>query len=337
MTTVTAALAPPARSRCPRLTWFVWRQHRAQVLAGAVLVAVLTAFMLWTHQVMANDIRSSGLASCLAEAGDCDRLQMEFRDRFDPLLSIVTWLNFFPLVIGMFWGGPLVAREIEQGTHRLLWTQSISRRRWFLTRVGMVVVTATLTTLAFCAVTSWWVLEFERQGPLDASRMTDNVYNFSGLVPVGYTLFALALAIVAGALLRRALPAMAVTLAIWLPARLWFESLRSHLRSPLTISYPPFSGSPRAGAGDWVISSRMVGPDGQPLGFMPAGEGPCAGPFDKVEVGKCLVDHGFQQVDTYQPASRFWELQSIEFGLYAGLAVALLAVAYLLVTRRRTA
>jgi hypothetical protein len=335
MTAVTASLAPAPR-RGPRLTWFVWRQHRAQLLAGAVLVAALAGFMLWTHHVMEDYLRSGGLGACVAEGGDCDRLQMEFRDRFDPLLSIVGWFNFFPLVIGMFWGAPLVAREIEQGTHRLVWTQSVTRRRWFLVRVGTVAVTATLMTLAFSAVTAWWFLEFEEQGPFGASRMADNVYNFSGLVPVGFTLYALALAVVTGVLLRRTLPAMAVTLVLWLPVRLWFESLRSHFRAPLTISYPPFSGSPREGLGDWVISSRMVGPDGQPLGFMRAGDGPCSQSFDKAEVGRCLADNGYHQVDTYQPASRFWELQSIELGLYLGLAVVLIVVAYALVTRRRT-
>jgi len=317
------------------MTWLVWRQHRTQAGSGAALIAVLAVFLFWTHGTMTDYLRSSGLSDCLAAGGDCDLLRMQFRDRFETLNSSVGWFNLFPLLVGMFWGAPLIARELEQGTHRLAWTQSVTRRRWFLSRLAFLVATATLATVVFSRMVVWWFQEFGRADRQGVSRMTDEVYNFSALVPVGYTLYALALAVVAGAVVRRTLPAMAVTLALWLPVRLWAESMRFEIIEPLKVAYAPFTDSPRAGLGDWVRESRMVGPDGVPLGFVRPGAGPCAGVGqDKEGLGRCLEAQGYQQVDVYQPASRFWELQSLEFALFGGLALVLLVVAYLWVTRR---
>ena len=44
--------------------------------------------------------------------------------------------NLLPLAVGVFWGAPLLAREVEQGTIRLVFTQSVSRRRWLDRQAG---------------------------------------------------------------------------------------------------------------------------------------------------------------------------------------------------------
>jgi hypothetical protein len=44
--------------------------------------------------------------------------------------------------------------------------------------------------------------------------------------------------------------------------------------------------------------------------------------------------HGFHQLITYQPASRFWAFQGIESAVFVVLAAALLALAYKLVLGR---
>jgi ABC-type transport system involved in multi-copper enzyme maturation permease subunit len=264
-------------------------------------------------------------------------------DHFRSLLNTVGFFNLFPLLLGMFWGAPLVARELEQGTHRLAWTQTVTRRRWFLVRAGVLVVAASLAAWAFGAMVSSWFLAFRGHEQDGASRISDEVYNFSGLAPVGYTVYAFAIAVLAGVVFRRTLVAMGVTLVLWLPLRIGFESMRAHLVAPLKVTFAPFARYPRAGLGDWVIDMRMVGPDGATLGFARPGEGPCGleiGPGrigGKVGIEQCLADHGFHQVATYQPASRFWELQSIEFAVFGGLALLLLAGAYFWVTRRATA
>jgi len=47
-----------------------------------------------------------------------------------------------PALIGVFWGAPLIARELETGTFRLAWTQSVTRTRWLAVKLGVVVLEA---------------------------------------------------------------------------------------------------------------------------------------------------------------------------------------------------
>jgi hypothetical protein len=84
---------------------------------------------------------------------------------------------------------------------------------------------------------TWW------SGPFDQAyqiRITPSVFHESGVVPVGYAAFAFALGVTAGLLIRRTLPAMAVTVVIFAAVQfavpLW---VRPHLRQELT--YQPAS------------------------------------------------------------------------------------------------
>ena len=43
-----------------------------------------------------------------------------------------------PLLVGLFWGAPVLAREFERGTHRLAWTQSVPRRAWLVVKLGVL-------------------------------------------------------------------------------------------------------------------------------------------------------------------------------------------------------
>ena len=66
-----------------------------------------------------------------------------------------------PAIVGVFWGAPLVARELEAGTHRLAWTQSISRTRWLATKVGLVGLAARRRRGGADRLVTWWC------GPID--------------------------------------------------------------------------------------------------------------------------------------------------------------------------
>lgn len=76
-----------------------------------------------------------------------------------------------------------------------------------------------------------------------------------------------------------------------------------------------------------------MSPTGQVLGhaFTP-GEIPavCRGalPGGKDGLVNCLSTHGFTNVFSYQPASRFWAFQGIESALFVALAAGLVALAY---------
>jgi hypothetical protein len=139
-------------------------------------------------------------------------------------------------------------------------------------------------------------------------------------------------------IVRRVLPAMAITFAVYLPLRLWVQGLRAHFATPLQIQYRALGTSPRSGLGDWVIHSRIVNGAGRTVSdqtvFSTCGVGPAA---PKGNVLGCLASHGYRQLDSYQPASRFWAFQGIESTIFLGLALILLAMTFYWVTRRSTA
>jgi hypothetical protein len=102
-----------------------------------------------------------------------------------------------PLLIGMFWGAPLIAREIDQSTHKLIWTQTVTRRQWLTAKVTWAVMVAVLWGAALAALVTWW------SGPenaIDYSRFYPGQFDLQGLVPAAYCLFAVALGITAGTL-----------------------------------------------------------------------------------------------------------------------------------------
>jgi hypothetical protein len=302
-------------------------------------MAVLAALLAWTGHQMTGYLHSTGLAACLAaHGGGCDAFSHLFENRYGGLLTNIAWLNFLPMLVGVFWGAPLVARELETGTFRLAWTQSITRRRWLATKLAIFVLATVGIATVFSLLLGWWFHPFAQlQFGGGYSRMDLDSFDFQGLVPIAYSLFAFAVGATAGVVVRRVLPAMAITFAVYLPLRLWVQSLRAHFATPLQITYQALGTSPRAGRGDWIIQSRMVDGVGRAVSdqtvFSTCGVGPT---IPKGSVFACLASHGYHQVDVYQPASRFWAFQGIESAIFLGLAAALLAVTFYWVTRRAT-
>jgi hypothetical protein len=193
------------------MTWLVWRQHRKQALFALLGLAALAAFMVPTGLQMHDAFRRAGLDDCLPAAARvesvrvspdpeqppdavhaCQELADQFTGRYGSLGVAGVLLWFLPLLAGMFWGAPLVAREVEHGTHRLVWTQGVSRRRWALVKLGLVGGGVVLAAACYALLVTWW------RAPLDQATgqrflSPGASFDLEGLVPVGYTLFALAL------------------------------------------------------------------------------------------------------------------------------------------------
>jgi hypothetical protein len=168
------------------------------------------------------------------------------------------------------------------------------------------------------------------------------VFDVQGVVPVGYTVFAVALGAAAGALTRRTVPAMAITVGGFLAARIGVQQLRAHLFTPLrsvhALISPP---EPSASAPRW---------SGLKTGCSPAPSSTAAGhavPDQAVlqtcraigsprGLAPCITAHGYHQLDIYQPLGRYWPLQGIEFANFTALAAALLAATIWAVARRHS-
>jgi ABC-type transport system involved in multi-copper enzyme maturation permease subunit len=104
-----------------RLTWLQFRVQAVTAAAALAAFAVLLA--------------ASGLSNC--HGGSCQNLAGGFEFELQStgiyaalyLISVASIL-LAPAVIGLFWGAPLIARELETGTDALAWNQSVTRTRW---------------------------------------------------------------------------------------------------------------------------------------------------------------------------------------------------------------
>jgi hypothetical protein len=317
------------------MIWLAWRQHRSQLLFGLVFLAVICAALLLTGFGIASTFRSSGLAQCLATPNQgCGGLQELFNQRYSNLQFTIPLFLVLPALIGIFWGAPLVAREVEQGTHRLAWTQSVGRLRWAITKIGFLSLATVVAAGLLSFVLSWWSRPFVTASN---NQFGTGIFDLRGIVPLAYALFSLAIGVAVGTLIRRTVPAMAASLGVFAAVRLSVDLLRPHFASPLTITYPLAGFNPRDGLGDWVLSTKTVDAAGHflsngagfdlgALGSRCPGLIPSNGSFpDKSMVEACAQRLGLQVQSVYQPGSRYWTFQGIEAAIFVALAVGLFA------------
>jgi hypothetical protein len=214
-------------------------------------------------------------------------------------------------------------------------------------------------------IVTWWA------GPLDHAHMAKFTrFDQRDIVPVAYAAFAFVLAVVAGIVLRRTLPAIALAIAAFVGARLavW-HWVRPHLATP-THAALPVAAAHRLGfvpgpAGAqfviggpsinnaWILSSRVVDRSGRPpssaamhhflqtncpvIAERVSHLGPGGGPPPGQSAFQQCVTHiaaNFRLAVTYQPAGHYWQLQWLEFAIFAAGAIALAALAFWWLRRR---
>src|SRR5579863_7327501 len=170
----------------------IWRLHRQQVLFAMAALLLLTALLLVTGTTMANDYHSA-LATC-GFTRTCGDLPSELFQGDGLIIDVVSLSIVVPLLFGLFWGAPLVAKEFEEGTQALAWTQGVTRRRWMTSNIGSALVAAVLWGAAMSLLVTWW------RGPEDTLRggRFSVAFDITGIVPIAYSIFAVALGIAAG-------------------------------------------------------------------------------------------------------------------------------------------
>jgi hypothetical protein len=306
------------------MTWVAWRQQRPAILAALALLAVAGPILLVSGWQVTSFARDSGLAACAAAGGDCQVLAEALTSHYGAMLESVSALGaLLPIALGLLVGGPLLAREFEQGTHRLAWTQSVTRGRWLAARLAMAAgVLVAVAGVAAVLLTWWW-------GRFDQLRVSSRAALEQGsLVPVATALLAFAIATAAGALTRRVVPALAtglvavlvVALALNLAAQSWLAP------RPLPITYPAGQPSPRVGLDDQVVDSGYRDRAGRDLSAR-AVDRLCPGTAGQA-VDRCLAASGIQRVDRYQPAGRAWQVALAQSILYLVVAALFLVLAW---------
>jgi hypothetical protein len=342
-------------------------QFRLHAITAAVTLAAFTILLAATGPHMASMYAADGLASC--HGGSCANLADYFTGSLVHSPYGVLWLLsqgiilLVPAIIGLFWGAPLIARELETGTAALAWNQSVTRTRWLAVKLTAGALTAMTLTEALCLIQTWWAAPISRAVAEGASvgvaqsRFAQLSFDTHGVTPLGYAAFAFILGVTAGALIRRTLPAMAVTLAIfaalqvavplWVRPNLAPPDHRVNAVTALGNSLPSQAGpggdtftlyalSIPGQPGDWLLSSGPVNAAGQATSTTPAAcrsvgstsPGPAAQNASRPGQGitafvDCLASHGIREAITYQPASRYWPFQWSETAIYLALALAL--------------
>ncbi|MFI5909112.1 ABC transporter permease subunit [Dactylosporangium sp. NPDC051541] len=337
------------------MIWMSWRQFRTQALVGGLVVGALAAYLVMTGFDI-RDAHAGYLAQCQA-TGDCAGAMIRFvGDYRTRLLLLAGVFGLVPVLIGMFWGAPLVARELEAGTHRLVWNQSVSRRRWLAVRLATVVLAAIVV-----AACSSWLLSWAA-APVDAiaqDRFSTVNFGARGLSPIGQAALAAAAGAAIGLFTRRTLPAMAVTgLLVLVALFVMPNAIRPHLmpahhesRKMTAAAIDQAHGLGTLGSapvlkgieipGVWVTSvSELLTADGRPLDpkifddcLMRAPKTGATGTFG--DSSPCLESHDLHLDIEYQPNGRFWTFQYLETGLYL-LLTALIGALMLWRIRHRT-
>ena len=308
------------------MIWLGWREQRTETLIAAGFLVLLAALLVPTGIEMASAYHDDGLAGCVATSPSfsCSAAIQSFTSRFESLSNLISWLTLVPGIFGVLLAAPLVL-ELEQGTHRLAWTQSITRRRWIAGKLGLAVGAALLAALALTLLLTWWRAPFVHlQGRLDPAA-----FDSEGTVVFGYTLFALGLAAAVGVVWRRAVPALVIGFAGYFAARIFVDTwLRQRLISPLSATWGITGRQPAALGHAWVLNQYPS----DRLGHRAASQaGAClraAGAAKRLISPSCLAQRGAGYMHAvYQPGSHFWPLQGVETGLFAGTALLLLTFA----------
>jgi hypothetical protein len=270
------------------MTCLIWRQHRGQALWTVITVTALCALMVsfglsaghwlagyhtWLRQLAAAGcpppsahsgvfhVRSAATCSALKNRYP-GGLQAAFASRYS--FAILFSRDGLPAafaIIGALIGAPLVAREVEQRTQLAAWTQSVSRRRWYITKTAALAAGLAVAGLAAGAANAWL------QHQLTAGDTTSSRWSWfvaTNLALAGEAALAFALGVAFGALLRRTLPAIGAAVAgfavLLLAARWTVQAL-----TPATNTTGPRFAAP---PGSWLLGSGA----GVPVPYHPASQ-----------------------------------------------------------------
>jgi len=355
---MTATAIPHRPERAParpvpwtRLTWVAWRQQRAALAGAAALLAAIGAYLAYTgwqihHAYDAytacvpaamraqpvNGVIIVGPRDCAAAvraffsfygSGQGSVLKSGLNAQTVPFLLLAV-----PVLLGAFVGGPALARELESGTFRFAWTQSASRMRQAAARLVPLAVVLTAAAYGLSALFSWYI------GPFVQADVTGKypmqLFGTMGTDFAAWTLFSFALTAFAGVLLRRTVPAMAVSIVVLTVLDfVTMMALRQHYAAPVVVT-----GNGPTGHGDLVLANWFTTTSGVPVSQDTVLNAFSRLPFGVTPSAAMLAQHHWLQWWSYDPASHWWQFQLTEGGWLLAGSILLIAATVLLIRRR---
>jgi ABC-2 family transporter protein len=353
------------------MIWLVLRRHR--VLLGVVALVII-GLGLWMY--LLGRAYESALTS---QACHYNTFRCPLNSGAWSISNQATALNFLvlllPCLLGVIFGAPLVAGELERHTNRLAWTQGISRTKWLILKWLTVFLTLAIMVIALTIVAQWWAgRTYERVpglvlgdvgGPValflgQSGRMQPEFFPTTGLAPVAYTLLALALGAALGALFRKVSWAIVGTIALYAAVSVVMVLfVRPSLAPQVFVAYSTspqgnqqvLSNAYKVANGAWDLgfgyryapgslqppNSPSADMAAQRCEYSPAPSNPGQSALASSSgYTACLVAHHVQTGTYYQPNSHYWSLQWRESGILAATAALLFGATILLVRRWST-
>ncbi len=232
------------------MIWLTWRQYRIEILLLVIGLLLVAAILLVTGTNIASHahyIRNISCASIKCQnANQALHAYIQGEDQGGAFGSSIFYSLFqyallaLPPIIGMFFGAQIVARELEQGTYRLIWTQSISWSRWLLVKVGEIVALLLCAIIMLYCLFLWWKIPVV---PTLSSLWDHTNYDIWSLPAIAYTLFAFTLGVCMGTIVKKTVPAMALTLVIFVIVRILIEIFWRPYFLPPLVSLTPFNNA----------------------------------------------------------------------------------------------
>jgi hypothetical protein len=305
------------------MIWFGWRQFRGSAVTGAIVLVVAAAAML----IIGIQGRRTGSPA----------------DFQSPIYALDALMVMTPALLGLFWGAPLIARELETGTAALVWNQSVTRRKWLAVKLALVGAAGLSAGGAMSLLLGWAAAPLDR---VNQERFTTVFFGTRGLVPAAYAIFAVFLGVTVGLLVRRTVPAMALTAAAFVVVQVLMPNVvRPHLMPPRTAAAPVtpavvrgltlLGREPTIGGlkipGAWVISNSDLRTANDRRVAQEKYAACVNGPFEGIP--ECLGRLNLHVDIAYQPADRYWAFQWLEAATYLALAALLALIAGFRVTR----
>ncbi len=258
------------------MNWLAWRQHRKQFMVLGIILALFAALTIPTGLHFWHTYQHA-LATC-GKTDTCSQLSDDlFQSNSEQLLFhlVPVGVLFLPLILGLFWGVPLLSREYADGTNKLVWTQSVSRRKWLTVKLIWVILGTAIIMAAFAALLTWWS---KTNNALNLNRFNDMFFSTQGIVPIAYGIFAVTLGIMFGAWFRRTMVALGVTLVLLIAIVLVTvpNFVRPHYETPVSYKMsllantringvPTNPNNPSTNSATLVVSQTTVSSQNQPL------------------------------------------------------------------------
>ena len=333
------------------MIWLAWRRNRLLLLVMLGGFIALAAWMILVAQASAattehscNQVSTVPVFHC---SGPLDVVNKSSTSASDQAAVINVLLLFLPCLLGIVFGAPLVASEAERGTNRLVWTQGRSRTAWLVTSWVLVSALLLAAMVALAPVAQWWSGRVYPNIPeslfLPGSRIQPNFFGVTGVVPIAYTLFAFALGVAMGAVVRRTSVAVVGTIVVYgvvavimvvavrpsLAPTAFLKSNTTDSVQYVTVPYPP----------PWVVTYEYR--------YIPGRRNPSGLTLDQVAFkcqqfatpsveSRCFTNHGVEGGFVYQPPDHYWKMQWREAFVYLGATVILFLLSLWTVRRWST-